>query len=245
MTKAPMRLSGLKPGRVAVLGVLVASGGLLVAACGGSPSNAAVAHLATTTTTKAAGSQKSNSPSGGGSGSAAGVGPGQAIADPAGRSGSGQALAYAECMRSHGVPSFPDPNAQGGFAIQGGPGSSLNPGSATFQAADKTCRHLLPNDGQPTAAQQAHALAQALKFSQCMRSHGLADFPDPQSQPGGGIAIRIHTGPGQASNDLNPQSPQFQAAQNACQGIMGGAVTKSGSAGGGKGLSAGGKAVAG
>ena len=210
-----------------------------MAACGGSPSNAAVAHLRTTTTTLAAGSQKTNSSSGSGSGQ------GRALANPGDGSGSGQALAYAQCMRSHGVPDFPDPNAQGGFSIQGGPGSGLNPGSATFQAADKECRHLLPNDGQPTAAQQAHALAQALKFSQCMRSHGLADFPDPQSQPGGGIAIRIHAGPGQASNDLNPQSPQFQAAQNACQGIMGGPVTKSGSAGGGKGLSAGGRAVAG
>ncbi len=227
MTKAPMRLAELKPRPVALLGLLIGGGALLVSACGGSPSHAAVAHLRTTTTTEAAGAPKSNSPSGRASGSAAGLGPGQAIANPGGSSGSGQALAYAQCMRSHGVPSFPDPNAQGGFTIQGGPGSSLDPGSATFQAADKTCRHLLPNDGQPTAAQQAHALAQALKFSQCMRSHGLTDFPDPQSQPGGGIAIHIHAGPGQGVNDLNPQSPQFQSAQKACQGIMGGPVSKS------------------
>jgi hypothetical protein len=245
MTKASMRSSRSTLRRVAALGVWVGGCALLVAACGGSPSNAAVAHLQTTTTTLAAGSQKNNSASGSGSGPAAGSGQGQALANPGGSSGSGQALAYAQCMRSHGVADFPDPNAQGGFSIQGGPGSNLNPGSATFQSADKTCRHLLPNDGQPTAAQQAHALAQALKFSQCMRSHGLADFPDPQSQPGGGIAIRIHAGPGPASNDLNPQSPQFQAAQNACQGIRGGPVTKSGSAGGGKGLPAGDKAVAG
>ncbi len=244
MTKGSMRLSRSTPRRVAMLGVWVGGGALLVAACGGSPSNAAVAHLQTTTTTLAAGAQKNHSSSGSGSGLAAGSGQGRATANPSDSSGSGQALAYAQCMRSHGVPSFPDPNAQGGFSIQGGPGSGLNPGSATFQAADKTCRHLLPNDGQPTAAQQAHALAQALKFSQCMRSHGLTDFPDPQSQPGGGIAIRIHAGAGTGS-DLNPRSSQFQAAQQACQGIMGGPVSKGTSAGGGKGLASGGARVAG
>ncbi len=127
-----------------------------------------------------------------------------------------QMLAYAQCMRSHGVANFPDPNGQG--EIQG---SGIDPGSASFQAADKDCRHLLPNGGQPTAAQQAKALAQALKMSQCMRSHGISDFPDPQSQPGGGVAIRIQIHAGSGSN-LNPQNPQFQAAQKACQGIMGG-----------------------
>ncbi len=125
-----------------------------------------------------------------------------------------QMLAYAQCMRSHGVANFPDPNGQGVIR-----GSGIDPGSASFRAADKDCRHLLPNGGQPSAAQQAKALAQALKYSQCMRSHGITDFPDPQSQAGGGISISLRAGPG---SDLNPQSPQFQAAQKACQGLMGG-----------------------
>ena len=113
----------------------------------------------------------------------------------AGAGNEAQMLAYAQCMRSHGVANFPDPNGQG--VIQG---SGINPGSASFQAADKDCRHLLPNGGQPSPAQQAKALAQALKFSQCMRSHGISDFPDPQSQPGGGIRISIHAGPGGATS---------------------------------------------
>jgi hypothetical protein len=73
---------------------------------------------------------------------------------------------------------------------------------------------LLPNGGQPTPAQQAQALAQALKFSECMRSHGITGFPDPQSVAGGGIRIAIRAGQG---NNLNPTNPQFQAAQKACQ----------------------------
>jgi hypothetical protein len=134
------------------------------------------------------------------------------MADPG--ASQSQLLAFARCMQTHGVPDFPEPNSQG--VVQG---SGLNQGSPSFQAAQKDCQHLLPNGGQPTPAQQAQAMAQALKFSQCMRAHGIADFPDPQSGPGGGIRIAIRAGRG---SDLNPQSPQFQAAQNACQGIMGG-----------------------
>jgi hypothetical protein len=61
------------------------------------------------------------------------------------------------------------------------------------------------------AADQAKHYAQALKFSQCMRAHGIADFPDPSA--GGGILIS-GVGP---NSELNPSSPQFSAAQNACQ----------------------------
>ena len=114
-------------------------------------------------------------------------------------------------MRSHGVPNFPDPNAQGGIVANG-----IDTGSSTFHAAANGCRHLLPNGGQPTPAQQAQALAQALKFSQCMRSHGISGFPDPQSLPGGGIRIAIRAGQG---SNLNPTNPQFQAAQKACQSL--------------------------
>ena len=216
MAKPSMPSAVLNPRRVALLSVLIAGAALLIAACGGSPNNSAVAHLATTTTL-AASSHGSGSPSGNSSGSARGSGSGgQEIAVNGGNEA--DALAYAQCMRTHGVPNFPDPNAQGGFSIQGSPGSGLDPGSASFQAADKACRRHLPNGGQMTPAQQAKAMAQALKFSQCMRTHGITDFPDPQSGPGGGIAIRIRAGQG---SDLNPQNSQFQAAQNACQGITG------------------------
>jgi len=126
----------------------------------------------------------------------------------------GDAVAFAGCMRSHGVPDFPDPNAQGAIQVTG-----LNTGSATFQAAVNACRHLLPNGGQPTPAEQTKAMAQALRFSQCMRSHGITGFPDPQSVAGGGIRIAIRAGQG---SNLNPTNPQFQAAQKACQSLTGG-----------------------
>jgi hypothetical protein len=65
---------------------------------------------------------------------------------------------------------------------------------------------------KPTAAQQAQAEQNALKQSECMRAHGIKDFPDP-STSGGKITLQIHGSPG---SDLNPNDPLFQKAQQAC-----------------------------
>jgi hypothetical protein len=48
-----------------------------------------------------------------------------------------------------------------------------------------------------------------------MRSHGIRDFPDPM--PGGGVAFQINAGPG---SDLNPSSPRFEAADQACRSLL-------------------------
>jgi hypothetical protein len=138
---------------------------------------------------------------------------------------SGQALAFARCMRSHGVPNFPDPTG-GSLGLQlerSADGTTKVNGVAVngpaFQSAMSSCRSYLPNGGHPSAAQTAKAKAQALAMSRCMRSHGVPNFPDPQFQsgPGGGFGIRLG-GPG-----INPNSPAFQAAQKACGSIFGGA----------------------
>ncbi len=47
-------------------------------------------------------------------------------------------LKFAQCMRSHGVPDFPDPNKNGGFSGT----STVNPSSPTFQNAQSTCMQL-------------------------------------------------------------------------------------------------------
>ena len=138
-------------------------------------------------------------------------------------------LAYSKCMQSHGVTDFPDPNGSGRLAISSGPGGDLNPHNPTFRAAQQACQHLMPT---PTPAQKAQALKDGLKMAGCMRAHGIKDFPDPNSS--GAISI----GSGQGS-DLNPNNPQFQAAQTACQHILGlpqgGQRIQSGSPGNGKG----------
>ena len=123
-------------------------------------------------------------------------------------------LAYSQCMRAHGIKDFPDPDSQGRIGIQAGPGSDLGSDKPQFQAAQRACQSLRP---PPPPGQQKTDLQNALKFSQCMRAHGIKDFPDPQ-QTGQGVGISIHGSPG---SDLNPNNPTFTAAQKACQHFIG------------------------
>ena len=181
-------LSGAR--RWFVLAATLSGLGLIAAACSSNPSSPGVAGAGITPTT---GSSTANQ---------------AATGSNAARSSA--LLAYSECMRSHGVPSFPDPNAQGQILVQGGPGSALNPSSPAFAAAQKACQSKMP---APTAGQQAQALEGALKQSQCMRAHGIADFPDPTSSGGGRVTLHVQATPG---SDLNPNDPLFRAAQKAC-----------------------------
>jgi hypothetical protein len=124
-----------------------------------------------------------------------------------------KALAYAQCIRAHGIPNQPDPNSKGQFIIPNGtsnfPGSNVS--AAVRDAAAKACQKLLPPSlaQGPPQSQGAKATSQGLKFSACMRSHGVPNFPDPAAN--GSITLP----PG-----MNAESPQFQAAGKACQSLM-------------------------
>jgi len=101
-----------------------------------------------------------------------------------------------------------------------GPGSGIDPSSPQFQAAQKTCQKLLPNGGKANPADQAKAQAQMLKFSACMRAHGVRNFPDPKFEGGGRSSLKIDSKSG-----IDPRSPVFQAAQKACQKLLPGKVS--------------------
>jgi hypothetical protein len=144
------------------------------------------------------------------------------------------ALAFSQCMRDHGITDFPDPQTTGdghiGVQINGGPSSTLDPSSSAFQAAQQACNKLLPKGGPDGKGPSAKDRAAMLAFSACMRSHGLPDFPDPQfSSDGGGVVVQAG-GPGNDKPDLRPDSPQFQAAMEACKSKMpaGGGLATSG-----------------
>ena len=121
-----------------------------------------------------------------------------------------QAVAYARCMRSHGVSDFPDPTpSQGGgvaFQISGGSGSDLNHNNPRFRAADHACRSLLAGGVEPPAP-SAQKIAAEVEWARCMRSHGLPSFPDPNAQ--GALD----------SSRFDDTSPAFQTASHACASL--------------------------
>jgi hypothetical protein len=147
---------------------------------------------------------------------------------PSASSGSGgsryqQALKYSQCMRSHGVAGFPDPssspNGGGELLIHGGPGTGIDPRSNSFQAAQQACAKLLPGGAGPRPGGiPASARRQTLRFSACMRSHGVPNFPDPVFS-GNGARLQL-------SGGLNPAAPAFKAAQKACGSPFPGGVIK-------------------
>jgi hypothetical protein len=137
-----------------------------------------------------------------------------------------QELALAQCMRGHGVPDFPDPSTSGGYTLKSngsleGNGATVSIDGSQVQAAYGDCRHLLPGgpsisqleqDVQQEQQQQEQLLPELLKYAQCVRSHGVPDFPDPgqgaqSPAPAKGAAV-------------NPNSPQVKAALSACQHLL-------------------------
>jgi hypothetical protein len=113
-------------------------------------------------------------------------------------------LAYAECMRAHGMPSFPDPQSNGTFV------GSFDFGSAAYQSANRACAHL-EGGAQGTTEQFQQQVSQSLKYAACMRAHGIANFQVTTVPAEGEIRSGIN-GPGDEEN-----TPQFQSASQACR----------------------------
>jgi hypothetical protein len=112
-------------------------------------------------------------------------------------------------MRSHGVPNWPDPNASGVFDKSKLTSQQLGASGSRVQTAQRACNHLLPNGGSgPSLAQVQQMRAQGLRFSLCVRNHGVPNFPDPDSSG------RI---PDPASVGVDQGSPKFQVANQACR----------------------------
>ena len=137
-----------------------------------------------------------------------------------------QELALAQCMRGHGVPNFPDPQASGGYSL-GSNGSirgcrgvnrhQQQPGTGGVRplpasAARRPVCLAAGAEGAGGAATAGQELPALVKYAQCMRSHGVPNFPDPAWR-----SERPASGKGAG---LNPSSPQFQAAVRACQHVL-------------------------
>jgi hypothetical protein len=177
-------------------GVLAVTAGLvlLTAACGGSPSS-------------------TRSPSSTGSGGS----------PNAGGSVNSQLLAYSRCVRSHGVPDFPDPDSSGQIPKEAAVRAFRGVSDARARAASNACANLYPaGQGSPTLT--AREQQDYLKAAACMRSHGITSFPDP-SFPDGHVDFSI-------PSSIDTKSQRFtQAAQTCTRLIPAGLPYSSGSGG--------------
>ena len=165
---------------------------LLTAACSGSPSS-----------TDPGGSRSST-----GSGSS----------PQAGGSANAPLLAFSQCMRARGVPDFPDP--QPGATNAKFPSvQQLGVSSSVYQAADSACQHLLPagTDDQFPPAEVQQLLIGMRQFSQCMRSHGVPNWPDPSVDAAGrpGFDLGHH-----GFSRTEAHSPQLGAREDECQNLL-------------------------
>jgi hypothetical protein len=129
-------------------------------------------------------------------------------------------VAFSRCMRSNGVPNFPDPSAVDPQALKA-IAQHLAASNPRFESATRACNHLLPNGGssaQETAHQQAVRLADELSFARCMRDHGVSRFPDPNAQTG--LSVEMVQAQG-----IDVHSPTFLRVVQACLPASHGALT--------------------
>lgn len=158
---------------------------LLAAACGGGSSSPGVAAVGTTTasatTTSASASASTHR---------------------------NEALAFSRCMRSHGVPTFPDPDPQGDF-----PSLDTGVSKETSTAANEACKRLLPSGGGRPTGGDRRKLGFALNAARCMRRHGYPAYPDPPSAN----ASSQGSGTRFAGTGIDTKSPRFQAWETTCE----------------------------
>ena len=138
--------------------------------------------------------------------------------DPVGSSNSPPAtsqkvLAFSACMRSHGVPNFPDPDSSG--VLPKGEIAQLLASNPQFPAAHRACEHLLPNSGQPSQAQVQQARNDMRIFARCMRSHGVLNWPDPAPTSRQDQRPFFHV-----PASINPNAPQIISKVRACQHVF-------------------------
>jgi hypothetical protein len=132
-----------------------------------------------------------------------------------------EAYKHSACMRSHGVPNFPDPQVHDGgteLSIHITPGITSAP---AFKSAQQVCARYLPEGGanvQSASDQRAHTEAM-LAFARCLRGHGFPRFPDPTAQ--GDLNLSMITAAG-----INLHQPALLRAGFACVGVTHGDITR-------------------
>lgn len=80
-------------------------------------------------------------------------------------------------------------------------GCSSGSGSSDASSADQ---------GSSSTASSSSGDATGVAYSQCMRGHGVSNYPDPKTDSQGRVQLTVPAG-------IDQNSPTFKSAQSACQ----------------------------
>ena len=128
------------------------------------------------------------------------------------------ALAFARCVRAHGMPDFPDPDSRGVFPKAALPGVSVS----RIRAAERPCSNLLTGGQPPLTARDQQDY---LKAAACMRSHGITGFPDPVFSRGS-VSFPI-------PSSIDTRSQRFAQDRRTCAKLIPAGLPYSGNSGSG------------
>jgi len=146
--------------------------------------------------------------------------------DAGGSAASPSAVAYSACMRSHDVPNYPDPGSDGN--LPKGTAQDFGVSNSQYQAAERACRHLLPNSdtrftasltqclmtGDCPHAVVQQALTEGLNFARCMRNHGVPNWPDPTVDSTGRPSFQVTAA---GISIASTRSPRMLSKMGHCQ----------------------------
>ncbi len=194
---------------------LLAPAAIALAACtgSGSPSSAGSSTVASLGTSTG---------NGGGNESPTTTGAGSSANAPQAGNPTQSLNEWAACMRRHGDPDQADPTVDANKVIHitmlpSVPGGLLGPNgqSGPGPVPGSYCQAYLMGAITALQGNQQYELpsqAALVRYAECMRANGVADFPDP----GGGLQL-----PHSPGSDLDPNNPVFQHAAEVCRNKTG------------------------
>ncbi|GIM89213.1 hypothetical protein [Paractinoplanes toevensis] len=129
-----------------------------------------------------------------------------AAAGPDGDADLQQSLAYADCMRSSGVPNFPDPVGNGnGVEVSVPKGVD----EADLAKAEEACRDKLPQGVAEDQDGGGVDSAELADWTKCMRAK-LPTFPDP-TVSGNTITVTLK------GTGIRSDSAEYEKARKSCE----------------------------
>ncbi|MEN3310604.1 MAG: hypothetical protein V7603_6806 [Micromonosporaceae bacterium] len=126
---------------------------------------------------------------------------------------------FAQCVRAHGIPGFPDPVLNDGYLeLPAGSGPQGKAGLRANKAAQNACQPILaelpPTATRKRGPQKTLSMQNLLRFAQCVRQHGIPRWPDPDAN--GDFPL--------SAAGIAGKSPAVAAAMQSCRQYADGSI---------------------